>query len=799
MRARAISPVEMLRCRAVAVMLFLALPPFSEVVAQSIALDKEDATVWGQEQLISGVIEGATSGVLYTGTEAVPFDAPDGHFTIPVVLGNGENSYFACAGQDEAVCTDPLVLTLGFELRPTTELVAMVEGGTVLLTGTVLDNPSNDDLTFDWEIDASNPAPASLDVQGDGLALLTIPAGSPAGEYYVNWTVTSGEARPRRARTFVRVDSEGGVSAFDLENEHAEWIERATFYGIAPFYFVRFAPNRLQAVRQKLSELASLGVNTLWLQPIHPTHGAGQSYDVTDFFSVWSGFGTEQNLRDLIDEAHSLGMRVLLDLVPNHTALQHPFAQDAIAHGERSHYFDYYQRQFDSAPYARHYNSRSIGQMTFVYYFWNELVNLNYNNPEVRRHMIEASLYWVENFDVDGYRVDVAWGPDARTPEFFQEWRRALKRVKPEVFLLGEDKATRPHVFERRFDAAYDWAAGESWVSEWMWATSYSSNSNPTIFNDGSDLTRSARLRSALNNGSQGWAPNARVVRFMENNDTFRFVSTHSLAQTRMVAALLYSLPGNPLMYNGQEVGFPNHPYSTGTIFGGGTIRSQDNLGLFSYYQYLLRLREALPALHSSNYRELVVNPISVRSRTFGYHRWEGEQHVVVALNMGAAQSNASLALNLDDMGLDAEAEYHVTNLLTREATLTLGADLATFAVPLPGHTTVLYAITNEPLDLPVSTDPGTPPAGEVLALEQNYPNPFSGQSVLAFETVESGHVRLSVYDMLGRRVAELIDQDLPSGRHDIAFDGSSLASGVYLYVLESAGTRLSRRMTVVR
>src|SRR5690606_12829059 len=121
----------------------------------------------------------------------------------------------------------------------------------------------------------------------------------------------------------------------------------------------------------------------------------------------------------------------------------------------------------------------------------------------------------------------------------------ALKRVKPEILLLGEDKATRAETFDRRFDAAFDWYPEEGWVSHWTWQPWYSESGNPTIFNElgSSENARAGLLRDALTNRGNGWAEGAKVLRFMENNDTHRFIATHDLARTKMAAAMLFSLP----------------------------------------------------------------------------------------------------------------------------------------------------------------------------------------------------------------------------------------------------------------
>src|SRR5690606_13454613 len=98
-----------------------------------------------------------------------------------------------------------------------------------------------------------------------------------------------------RARTFVTVTADE-VTPFDIEEDHAAWIDRAVIYEISPFYFQRSAPSRFVAIEERLPELAGLGVNTIWLQPIYPTANGGQAYDVIDYFGIWSTLGTEEEL-----------------------------------------------------------------------------------------------------------------------------------------------------------------------------------------------------------------------------------------------------------------------------------------------------------------------------------------------------------------------------------------------------------------------------------------------------------------------------------------------------------------------
>ncbi|HLT46917.1 MAG TPA: alpha-amylase family glycosyl hydrolase [Rubricoccaceae bacterium] len=754
--------------------------------------------------MAEGTVSGATTGTLYVNGEPFPFTAVAGTFAVPLRLTEPETEVIACAdGTGGEVCGDTLRWTLGYAPRPEAEVRPTVAGRTVTLEGHVLDNPDGAALTFTWAEDPGNPAALGLSVQDDSTATVTVPGDAPPGEYYFDWTVHADDGDAFAARTFVTVREDGSVTPFVLETDHAAWVDRAVVYEIFTRRWADQNTGTLDDVTQRLPELVRLGVNTIWLQPIYPYADApipSQGYDVTDYFSIWEELGTEEDLHELVAAAHEAGVRVLLDFVPNHTSIEHPYAQDAIAHGERSHYYDFYQREEDDAPYSQHYVTRQVGEMTFVTYFeWNEdypMANLDYDNPEVQRLIVEATRYWVETFDVDGFRFDVGWGVASRNPAFVQAWRAALKRVKPGVFMLGEAKATDEVNFEGRYDAAYDWTTDPNYISEWAWQRG---GQGSTIFNTTGEPLRASALRNALTDFGNGYHPDAVVFRYLENNDTPSFYGNHSVEQTKMAATLLFSLHGIPMMLYGQEVGVVRDLYEFPSFPTSRPISDYDHDGLFAHYQHLLLLRETFPALHSDHFEEVAVAPADVGDQTFAYRRWEGTDNVVAAINMGDDDVTAALALPVDDMGLDPETTYYLTDLFSGEALAGTGADLADFAVPVPAYTTRLFAVADSVVAVPTVGEPAAPSAPDGLALAPNYPNPFSGRTTLTYAVARGGPVRLAVFDLLGREVARLVDGVVPAGRQTATFDGAALASGVYLCRLESEGQVVTRRMALVR
>jgi glycosidase len=418
------------------------------------------------------------------------------------------------------------------------------------------------------------------------------------------------------------------------------WMRKAVIYGIKPSGFVN--NSSYEKIAAKIPELKDLGINTLWLQPVFKTWQGGQGYDVTDYFSLRSDLGTAEQLKTLVAVAHANGMRVLFDFVPNHTSIHHPFAEEVIAHGAASKYFNYYQHDDDRAPYSSFYHKDSSG---FVYYFWKTLVNLNYDNEKVRQMIIDACKYWIREFDIDGYRFDAVWAVNARAPTFGRRLRKELHALKPGVLLLAEDKGSDPHVYEKGFDAAYDWTRDTAWVSHWSWLYQHDGRKNFTIFNHPSPEKRYQLIRSAFFSSSQHFE---RILRFMENNDVPRFAASHSLAQTKMAAAVLFALPGIPLIYNGQETGVQSHPYSRHPIFADSLpIRQQDSAGLFSWYQRLIHLRMKYDAFTGSNFREAVIQP---QGTAIAFERWEGDEHIIVVFNTDSAATTVSLNANRKTM-----------------------------------------------------------------------------------------------------------------------------------------------------
>jgi cyclomaltodextrinase len=255
--------------------------------------------------------------------------------------------------------------------------------------------------------------------------------------------------------------------------------------------------------------------------------------------------------------------------------------------------------------------------------------------------IIDACKYWVKEYDIDGYRFDAVWAVNARAPEFGKRLRAELKAIKPGILLLAEDKGRSEEVYEKGFDAAYDWTNDTAWVSQWSWQYKHHAKNSLTVFNHPDISKRKKLLSLSLFTDTKN---NFRLLRFLENNDLPRFIMGHSLGQTRMAAEILFSLPGIPLIFSGQETGFRGHPYSGKNTFETGkTIEAQDSLGLFRFYQNIISKRSTHQALKSSEIKEIPVGAPTV----IVYSRGSGQDRVIVVANLDSSAAKIALSHKL--------------------------------------------------------------------------------------------------------------------------------------------------------
>lgn len=296
------------------------------------------------------------------------------------------------------------------------------------------------------------------------------------------------------------------------------WAREPVIYCAYPRAFS--AEGTLAGVAGRVREIRALGADILWLLPIHPIGEAsrkgslGSPYAIRDYLGINPGYGDASNLKRLVEEAHAAGLKVILDCVLNHGAPDH---LQAAGHP------DWFARDARGRP------TRRVRD-------WSDVVDWNFAASGLAEHLMEVVAYWVRQFDVDGYRCDVA----GMVPGWF--WQQAsaeLSRIKPDHFLLAE--WDDPAIHRVGFHASYDWQ---------LYRAMRQVTRGPRA---AADLARLVARR--FHDFPEGAIP----MRFVENHDEPR--AGHRLGSAARAATLFAALSGGAfLVYNGQEIGARHRP-----------------------------------------------------------------------------------------------------------------------------------------------------------------------------------------------------------------------------------------------
>ena len=297
---------------------------------------------------------------------------------------------------------------------------------------------------------------------------------------------------------------------------HPEWSKNAAIYEAN---IRQYSPEgSFKKFEEYLPELKKMGVGVIWIMPINPIGKVnrkgtlGSYYAVADYTAVNPEFGTPEDFHHLVNAIHAQGMKVIIDWVANHTAWDHPWAK----------------------THPEYYIHDAKGNFVPPVPDWADVIKLDYGNAQLRSEMINALKYWISNYDLDGFRCDVA----AMVPtDFWNDARTQLDQIKP-VFMLAE--ATERDLQEHAFDMTYGWQFKDVW----------------------GDIAKgkknAADLVSYLHGEEAGYNPNSYRMLHTSNHDLNSWEGTEfdrlgDAVETFLV--LSNTLKGMPLLYEGQEAG----------------------------------------------------------------------------------------------------------------------------------------------------------------------------------------------------------------------------------------------------
>jgi cyclomaltodextrinase len=368
------------------------------------------------------------------------------------------------------------------------------------------------------------------------------------------------------------------------------WLSDSVIYEIFPRAFS--SQGTLAGVTERLDKLQALGVNVLWLMPISPTGKErrlgrlGSPYSIRDYYAIDPDLGTKADLTRLVEAAHQRKMRVILDMVPDHTSWDNVM----MAHP------NFYQHDAAGKIISPH--------------GWSDVAGLNYEDPELRRYMTDMFLYWLETFHLDGFRCDAA----GMVPtSFWSELRPKLKAENPDALLLAE--ASKPELMQQAFDLDYAWPL----------LTTFSK-----VIDEGAPATA---IRQTLEEQNALFPQRTQHLLISDDHDAPRAVVLHGQRGALAASSLAFTLPGVPLMYNGMEVG-------DGTESGGWQLFDKVDVdwesgALFPYvpvfFQALIELRKSSPALRHG---DMVWLHNSEEQHVITFLRRASEETDLVAVNL---------------------------------------------------------------------------------------------------------------------------------------------------------------------
>jgi glycosidase len=460
----------------------------------------------------------------------------------------------------------------------------------------------------------------------------------------------------------------------------------------------------IKGMTSKLDYLADLGIEGIWLMPMSPSPSY-HKYDVTDYYGIHPDYGTMEDFKEFVEEAHKRNINVVIDLVLNHSGNGHPWFQEA-AKDEKSPYRDYYVWAHKDDPMTKgegkttgadsynvnHWHSVEGSDYKYFGYFWGGMPDLNFDNPKVREEAYKIGRYWLKEVGVDGFRLDAARHifPDDRPEDnhqFWEEFLSEMQKVKKDVYLVGEVWAESDVV------APYSKGLPALFNFEMSWAILKALNQGT-----GDSLAlKHARITDNYSKVNPAYVD----ATILSNHDQNRIMSELNGDQNKakMAAALLFTLPGSPYIYYGEEIGMlgkkPDEQirepflwdvkskdecrtawlepqYSTEQTVAPVALQAADKNSLLNHYKNLIKLRNNSPALTYG-----AIEPVSMENKAVSaFLRTHEGESVLVLHNLSGAAAN---------IPMPASFQEHKAVVFQHNA-----AELAEGTVKLPAYSTLI-------------------------------------------------------------------------------------------------------------
>lgn len=445
-------------------------------------------------------------------------------------------------------------------------------------------------------------------------------------------------------------------------------------------------------IRQKLDYLAELGIEGIWLMPINAS-SSYHGYDITDYMALNPDYGTEEDLSNLISEAHAKGIKVIMDFPINHTSSEHPWFA-AASSDENSEYRNYYRwvNENDSVDFSKNDESdwgsvvwHRVGDSYYYGMFGEDMPDLNYNNPKVREEIKSAAGKWLE-MGIDGFRLDAAMhiygnnefkqeeNPTESTLQWWNEFAVYCENINPNVYLVGEawrnEEVLEEYVqpFDTKFNFAFEEKLMEAVINET--AVTPDTETQKSTSDTATETSQKENISQVLQNILDKYASVDSDYLdgiFGTNHDQNRIMSqVEEESKARLVANIYLTLPGNPYIYYGEELGMlgskPDEMIRTpfkwseggaGESFNTTWISDNQNTetpsldeqindetSMYHFYKNLIAVRKSNRALLDGKYTAVDLK----NNVLMGYKRESGEQKLLVIHNLSDDEQTIDLA-----------------------------------------------------------------------------------------------------------------------------------------------------------
>ncbi len=433
-----------------------------------------------------------------------------------------------------------------------------------------------------------------------------------------------------------------------MEINTPHWVKNSVFYQIFPDRMARnsipqtrlwqsnnlepwhspptyqgYKGGNLWGVIEKLDYLQDLGINAIYFTPIFQS-ASNHRYHTHDYYQVDPLLGGNGAFDALLEESHKRNIKVVLDGVFNHASRGFFFFNDILENGETSAWLDWFK--IEKWPLAPYDGSKPANYVSWINY--RALPQFNHDNPQVREYIMQIGEYWLKK-GIDGWRLDVPF--EIKVPDFWQEFRTRVKAINPEAYIVGEVWTdSRQWLDGTQFDGVMNYlftgptiafAAGDRVIMEYVERPDYFPY--PAI----SAQEYAQKIEELLS--LYPWEIQLTQLNLLDSHDTARLTTVvgEDKASVELSTLLLFTFPGAPSIYYGNEVG----------LVGGfdpdcrrGFPEEKDwNLDTLNYHKELIKIRHQYPALRTGKYQV-----IYAQNSVYVFARILDKEKIIVAVNI---------------------------------------------------------------------------------------------------------------------------------------------------------------------